>query len=60
LDRLFYFPSEGRHAEDFFTSEKIKRLLSGSNPRTQEPEATEAVELLLVYEKLGQLPLLTV
>jgi hypothetical protein len=39
-DRLFYFPSEGRYAEDFFTSEKIQRLRSDSNPRTREPEAS--------------------
>jgi hypothetical protein len=39
-DRLFYFTSEGRHAEDFFTSEKIQRLRLGSNPRTREPEAS--------------------
>jgi hypothetical protein len=39
-DRLFYFPSEGRHAEDFFTSGKIQRLQSDSNPRTREPEAS--------------------
>jgi hypothetical protein len=38
--RLFYFPSEGRHAEDFYTSEKIQRLRSASNPRTREPEAS--------------------
>jgi hypothetical protein len=39
-DRLFYFPSEERHADDFFTSEKIQRLWSGSIPRTREPEAS--------------------
>jgi hypothetical protein len=39
-DILFYFPSEGRHAEHFFTSEKIQRIRLGSNPRTREPEAS--------------------
>jgi hypothetical protein len=37
-DRLFDFPSEGRHAEDFYI--RIIRLLRpGLNPRTREPEA---------------------
>jgi hypothetical protein len=31
--RLLYFPSEGRHAEKFFTL-KILRLRPGANPRT--------------------------
>jgi hypothetical protein len=30
-DRRIYFPSEGRHAEDFF-ARKIRRLRSGLNP----------------------------
>jgi hypothetical protein len=38
-DRRLYFPSEGRHAEDFFLPWKIRRLRSGSNPRTWVPEA---------------------
>jgi hypothetical protein len=37
--RLFNFPSEGRHAEDFYIR-KIQRLRPGLNPRTQEPEAS--------------------
>jgi hypothetical protein len=37
-DRLFDFPSEGRHAEDFYIR-KIRRLRPGLNPRTREPEA---------------------
>jgi hypothetical protein len=36
-DRLFDFPSEGRHAEDFYIR-KIRR--PGLNPRTGEPEAS--------------------
>jgi hypothetical protein len=52
-DRLFDFPSEGRHAEDFYIR-KIRRL-RGLNPRTREPEAsmltTEAAHtiILVVY-----------
>jgi hypothetical protein len=38
-DRLFYFPSEGSHAEDFYIR-KIRRLRPGLNPRTREPEAS--------------------
>jgi hypothetical protein len=38
-DRLFNFPSEGRHAEDFYTR-KIQRVRPGLNPRTREPEAS--------------------
>jgi hypothetical protein len=34
-DRLFNFPSEGRHAEDFYIR-KIQRLRPGLNPRTRE------------------------
>jgi hypothetical protein len=37
--RLFDFPSEGRHAEDFYMR-KIQRLRPGLNPRTREPEAS--------------------
>jgi hypothetical protein len=40
-DRLFDFPSEGRHVEDFYIR-KTRRLRPGLNPRTREPEATEA------------------
>ena len=36
-DRLLYFPSEGRRAEDFFA---LKRLRSGLNPRTLVPKAS--------------------
>jgi hypothetical protein len=32
-DRRLYFPSEGRHAVDFF-ARKIRRLLPSSNPRS--------------------------
>ena len=32
-DRQFYFPSEGRRAEDFFAL-KIQRIGPGLNPRT--------------------------
>jgi hypothetical protein len=37
-DRRLYFPFEGRHSVDFF-ARKIRRLLSGSNPRCWVPEA---------------------
>jgi hypothetical protein len=37
--RLFNFPSEGRHAEDFYIW-KIQRFQPGLNPRTREPEAS--------------------
>jgi hypothetical protein len=39
LDRLFDFPSERKHAEDFYIR-KIRRLPPGLNPRTREPEAS--------------------
>ena len=38
-DRRFYFPSEGRRAEDIFAL-KNPRLLSGLNPRTWVPKAS--------------------
>jgi hypothetical protein len=38
-DRRLYFPSEGRHAEDFF-ARKIRRLRSDSNPRSWVPEGS--------------------
>ena len=38
-DRRFYFPSEGRRAEDFF-ARKIRRLRPGLNPRTRVPKAS--------------------
>jgi hypothetical protein len=38
-DRRLYFPSEGRHAENFFIC-KICRLRPGLNPRTWVPEAS--------------------
>jgi hypothetical protein len=39
MDRRFYFPSEGRHAKDFF-ARKIRRLRPGLNLRTWVPEAS--------------------
>jgi hypothetical protein len=39
-NRRLYFPSEGRHAEDFFAPKKIRRLQPGFNPRTWVPEAS--------------------
>jgi hypothetical protein len=38
-DRRLYFPSEGRHAVDFFTW-IIQRLRPDSNPRSWVPEAS--------------------
>jgi hypothetical protein len=38
-DRRLYFPSEGRHAEEFF-ARKIRRLRPGSNPLCWVPEAS--------------------
>jgi hypothetical protein len=38
-DRRLYFPSEGRHAEDFF-AQKIRRLWPDLNPRTWVPKAS--------------------
>ena len=38
-DRRLYFPSEGRHAENFF-ARKIRRLRPGLNPRSWVPEAS--------------------
>jgi hypothetical protein len=37
-DRLFDFPFEGRHAEDFYMR-KIRRLRPGLNPRTRGQHA---------------------
>ena len=37
---LFYFPSEGRHTEDFPEARKIQRLRPGLNPRTRVPVAS--------------------
>ena len=37
--RFFYFPSGGRHAEDFYVR-KIQRLRPGLNPQTWVPEAS--------------------
>ena len=34
-DILFYFPSEGRHTEDFPGARKIQRLRPGLNPQTR-------------------------
>ena len=39
-DILFYFPSEGRHNEDFPDARKIQRLRQGLNPRTRVPVAS--------------------
>ena len=36
-DILFYFPSEGRHTEDFPDARKIQWLRPGLNPRTRVP-----------------------
>ena len=38
-DRLLYFPSEGRRAEDFF-ARKIRRIRPGLNPRTWVPKVS--------------------
>jgi hypothetical protein len=38
-DRRLYFPSEGRHAVDFF-ARKIRWLGPGSIPRSRVPEAS--------------------
>jgi hypothetical protein len=46
-DRRLYFPSEWRHAVDFF-ARKIQRLRSGSNPRSWVPETTEAAKWVIV------------
>ena len=39
MGQMLYFPSEGRHAEDFYTR-KIQRLRPGLNPQTWVPEAS--------------------
>ena len=39
-DILFYFPSEGKHTEDFPDSRKIQRLRPDLNPRTRVPVAS--------------------
>jgi hypothetical protein len=39
MGQMFYFPSEGRHAENFST-EKIRRLQLGVNPRSWIPETS--------------------
>jgi hypothetical protein len=39
-DRSFYFPSEGRRAEDFYRPLKIRRLRPRLNPRTWVSEAS--------------------
>jgi hypothetical protein len=39
-DRQIYFPSEGRHAQDFLRPEKIRRFRPGLNPRSWVPEAS--------------------
>jgi hypothetical protein len=54
--RLFDFPSEGRHADDFCIR-KIRRLRPGLNPRTREPEASMLTArppkpLTAVYKKI--------
>ena len=40
LDILFYFPSEGRHTENFTDARKIQQLRPGLNPRTRVPVAS--------------------
>ena len=37
---LFYFPSDGRHTEDFPDARKMQRLRPGLNPRTRVPVAS--------------------
>ena len=39
-DIFFYFPSEGKHTEDFPDTRKIQRLRPGLNPRTRVPVAS--------------------
>ena len=39
-DILFYFPSEGRHTEDFPDARKIQRLRPSLNRRTRVPVAS--------------------
>ena len=39
-DILFYFPSEGRHTENFPDARKIQRLRPSLNPRTRVPVAS--------------------
>ena len=39
-DILFYFPSEGRHTEDFLDARKIQWLQPGLNPLTRVPVAS--------------------
>ena len=39
-DIFFYFPSEGRHTEDFPDARKIQRLRPGLNPCTRVPVAS--------------------
>ena len=40
MGHIIYFPSEGRHTEDFPDSRKIQRLRPGLNPRTRVPVAS--------------------
>jgi hypothetical protein len=58
-DRLVYFPSEGRHAEDIFTSEKnptasvgIEQANSGTRGQHANHQTTEAVLFNLYSECL--------
>ena len=39
-DILFYFPSKGRHTEDFPDARKIEQLRPVLNPRTRVPVAS--------------------
>ena len=39
-DIFFYFPSEGRHTEDFPDARKIQQLRPVLNPRTRVPVAS--------------------
>jgi hypothetical protein len=48
-DKRLYFPSEGRHAVDFF-AQKIRLLRPGSKPRSWVPEAS----MLTTRRSLGK------
>jgi hypothetical protein len=54
MGQMFHFPSEGRHAEDLST-EKIRQLRSGANPRSWVPEGSMLITRqpnLLHHEKV--------
>jgi hypothetical protein len=51
-DPQLYFPSEGRHAQEFLRPKKIRRLRPGLNPRSWVPEAkTDTLPMLQVSGK---------